>query len=63
MRGKWFILREAKPLFISPCSRIVIKGVLEGLRPSLTYLPLPLLREGGQGDRLLNELLVRLYVV
>ena len=33
----------------------------EGLRPSLTYTgalnPLPLLREGGQGDRLLNNLL------
>jgi hypothetical protein len=27
----------------------------EGLRPSLTPLPLPFVREGGQGDRLLNN--------
>jgi len=28
----------------------------EGFHPSLTYTPLPFLREGGQGDRLLNNL-------
>ena len=30
------------------------RGSREGFRPSLTYTPLPLLREGGQGDRSLK---------
>jgi len=28
--------------------------IKRGSSPSLTYIPLPLLREGGQGDRLLD---------
>jgi len=39
----------------------------EGFHPSLTYTgalnSLPLLREGGQGDRLLNNLILRLVIV
>jgi len=39
----------------------------EGFYPSLTYTgalnSLPLLREGGQGDRLLNTLILRLVIV
>ncbi len=31
------------------------RDLREGRSPSLTTLPLPLLREGGQGDRLLND--------
>ena len=31
------------------------RGSREGFRPFLTYTPLPLLREGGQGDRLLEN--------
>ena len=32
-----------------------------GEAPLLPTLPLPLLREGGQGDRLLNDLMLTLY--
>jgi hypothetical protein len=35
----------------------------EGLRPSLTTLPLPLAMEGGQGDRLLNNLRLKGNIV
>jgi len=33
-----------------------MKGVKEGRSPSYKLFPLPLLREGGEGDRLLNDL-------
>jgi len=49
-------IREAKPLFDSPIVSVSLKGegeeILErGEAPLLPLFPLPLLREGGQGDR------------
>jgi len=63
-RGGRILKRGAKPLLdtlsdlTSPLSR---GGLFDRLHPfnlpSLTRLPLPLLREGGQGDRLPSRLL------
>jgi len=46
---------------LTPCVPLSFKGegeeILErGKAPLLPTLPLPLIREGGQGDRLLNNL-------
>jgi len=49
-------IREASPLFDSPLKEK--EEILErGFTPLLPALPLPLIREGGQGDRLLNNFL------
>jgi len=42
------IKKEASPLLDSPYSYGVFK---RGVSPSFQNLPLPLMREGGQGDR------------
>jgi len=34
-----------------------MEGLERGFAPLLPTLPLPLLREGGKGDRLLNDLI------
>jgi len=52
---------EASPLFnpplVSPVVKVEGEEILErGKAPLLPKLPLPLLREGGQGDRLLDNL-------
>jgi len=59
-RGK-NIRRGATPLLDTPYDICLLKGeegeILErGETPLSPTLPLPLLREGGQGDRLLNNL-------
>jgi hypothetical protein len=55
------VFREASPLFNSPPVFPPPKGRdfrERGFAPLLTTPPHPLLREGGQGDRLLNNLFI-----
>jgi len=55
-RGGIGYIREASLLFDSPYERACPDGAFKrGEAPLLPALPLPLLREGGQGDRLLNN--------
>ena len=49
-------MREASPFFNSPLKGEGGRDFREGRSPSLTYTPPSLTREGGQGDRLLDNL-------
>jgi len=47
----------------TPPRGYLVKGFKGTPVPLINYLPLPLLREGGQGDRLLKNLLVAALTV
>jgi len=61
MRGNCFI-REASPLFASPCLGLIILGSLRGaLAPLNKIFPFPLIRgKGIQGIGLINYLRTKL---
>jgi len=69
MRGSSYV-REAKPLFDSPYSGVVIERVLEGRSPMIkkihsyhNYLPLPLINgKGIKGIGLITIFCYKLYM-
>jgi len=55
--GEDSVKRGFAPLKHPSCGYLV-KGLKGTYVPLTNYLPLPLIREGGQGDRLIDDLLM-----
>jgi len=58
--GEGLVLKGWNPFNLPPLAKEKGRVLGRGSAPLLPLLPLPLVREGGQGDRLLSNLWLRL---
>jgi len=54
--SQYFIVGESPKRLTHLRGWLFSKGIKRGEAPLRNYFPLPLTREGGQGDRLLNDI-------